>query len=151
MNNNNSIKNLDMLKVLDNLYAAAKEYGCEDEVDYLVLDHLLRTSINRVAEQDSPDKKAVIKQMREYVHDKIPNLSACPIFKTQPTKVRVIMFLNYHGLESVSQFILLCIGGALINVQFNTQAGRRPRLWSLSSCTAHSPTGRPRSQAPRRT
>lgn len=106
MNNNNSIKNLDMLKVLDNLYAAAKEYGCEDEVDYLVLDHLLRTSINRVAEQDSPDKKTVIKQMREYVHDKIPNLSACPIFKTQPTKVRIIMFLNYHGLESVSQFIL---------------------------------------------
>ena len=106
MNNNNSIKNLDMLKVLDNLYAAAKEYGCEDEVDYLVLDHLLRTSINRVAEQDSPDKKAVIKQMREYVHDKIPKLSSCPIFKTQPTKVRIIMFLNYHGLESVSQFIL---------------------------------------------
>lgn len=105
MNNNNALKNLDMLTVLDGLREAARESGHEDKLDYLVLTHLLRTSINRVAEQDSPDKKAVIKQMREYVHDKIPKLTACPTYRAQPKKVRVVMFLNYHGMENVTKLL----------------------------------------------
>ena len=105
MNNNNALKNLDMLTVLDGLREAARESGHEDKLDYLVLTHLLRTSINRVAEQNSPDKKAVIKQMREYVHDKIPKLTACPTYRAQPKKVRVVMFLNYHGMENVTKLL----------------------------------------------
>lgn len=105
MNNNNSLKNLDMITILDNLREAARESGHEDKLDYLVLTHLLRTSINRVAEQNSPDKKAVIKQMREYVHAKIPKLTACPTYRAQPKKVRVVMFLNYHGMENVTKLL----------------------------------------------
>ncbi len=37
---------------------------------------------------------------------KLPKLTQSESFRSESTKRRVIMFLNYHGLESVSQFIL---------------------------------------------
>ena len=105
MHNANSARNLDMLKVLDDIAAEAHEYGCEDRMEYLILVHLLWSTINRVAEQNSPDKKAVIRQMRAYVRERVPSLVKSEAFKKQSARCRVIMFLNYHGLENVSQLI----------------------------------------------
>lgn len=105
MHNTDSAKNLDMLKVLDDIAAEAHKYGCEDRMEYLVLIHLLWTSISRVAAQDNPEKKAVIRKMRSYVRERVPNLVKSPVFKTQSFKRRVIMFLNYYGMEDVAQFI----------------------------------------------
>ena len=58
------------------------------------------------AGEKSADRTELIKTMREYAQKKLPKLTQSESFRSESTKRRVIMFLNYHGLESVSQFIL---------------------------------------------
>ena len=107
MNNYTSRKNLDIITVIDDLEKTAQQFGKEDKIEYLVLSHILLTGINRVAAgEKSADRTELIKTMREYAQKKLPKLTQSESFRSEPTKRRVIMFLNYHGLESVSQFIL---------------------------------------------
>lgn len=107
MNNYTSRKNLDIITVIDDLEKTAQQFGKEDKIEYLVLSHILLTGINRVAAgEKSADRTELIKTMREYAQKKLPKLTQSESFRSESTKRRVIMFLNYHGLESVSQFIL---------------------------------------------
>lgn len=110
MLNNNAPKNLDMITVLENIRAdmetlpdAAK---WRPVYEYLVLEHLLLTTINRVAVQNHPEKRRVIAEMRRYVHAQIPHLSQNAAYRKAPKKRRLIMFLNYHGLHAVSRALL---------------------------------------------
>ena len=44
--------------------------------------------------------------MGEEAKEKRKHFIVCPIYKTQPTQLPVILLLRYVGRESVSQFIL---------------------------------------------
>jgi glycosyltransferase involved in cell wall biosynthesis len=62
MNNNNSKKNLDMIIIMDDIINYLKENKKYDEniASYLIFDHILITTINRLALQKSKDKKETI-------------------------------------------------------------------------------------------
>ena len=105
MHNNNARKNLDMLKIMELIEREIGEDARED-FDFLVINHVVLDSISRLARQDAPDKAEVIRAFRRYAHEKIPHLTRCPSFRAETQKRRIIMFLNYHGLEQAAQLIL---------------------------------------------
>ena len=106
MNNNNSAKNLDIIKIMEGLKAFMLPQGYEEEFKSLVLNHVLLETVKRVEKQNSCDKKSVIKQLREYVHLNIPELGKCESYKAETRNRRIIMYLNYHGLSGLSGRIL---------------------------------------------
>ena len=105
MHNNNARKNLDMLKIMELI---EREIGPDkrEDFDFLVINHVVLDSISRLARQDAPDKAEVIRAFRRYAHEKIPHLTKCPSFRAETRNRRIIMFLNYHGLEQAAQLIL---------------------------------------------
>ena len=105
MHNNNARKNLDMLKIMELIEREIGEDARED-FDFLVINHVVLDSISRLARQDAPDKAEVIRAFRRYAHEKIPHLTKSPSFRAETQKRRIIMFLNYHGLEQAAQLIL---------------------------------------------
>lgn len=102
MTNANARKNLDMLEILRDLQPGLER----DELEYLVINHVLLDSINRVQQQRSPEKRAVIKALRGYVREQIPSLGACESYKKESRNRRIVMALNYRGLEDVSRLLL---------------------------------------------
>ena len=108
MTNNNSVKNLDIIEVIEDAKKYAKEVGTysKEQYEYLIYDHILITSINRVAKQINPEKKRVLKELLKYVKENIANLSEVEKNNGIALNRRIIAFLNYHGLWNVSAFIL---------------------------------------------
>ena len=102
MHNNNAAKNLDILTIMDMLEPALKR----DDFEFFAINHVLLDTINRVAAQDAPDREAVIQKCRAWAQQKIPNLRACRSFRAETRNRRIIMYLNYHGMEKLSQLIL---------------------------------------------
>ena len=105
MRNQNAVKNLDILTVMDDVAAFAGEKG-KDAVDFFIINHILVDAIKRVNLQNSLDKKKVIRTLREYVKVHIPDLDACKAYQAETRNRRLIMKLNYNGQEKLSQFIL---------------------------------------------
>lgn len=110
MSNNNSLKNLDMLYVIENLIEYAKAQNLyeryEEDLTYIVLEHVLITTINRVALQKNDDKKAVLKQMRAFVQTYCPNFKQHRAYQDLPRNRRIIASLNARGLHQLSAMIL---------------------------------------------
>ena len=110
MNNSNSQKNLDIIIVLENLECFVQENGWqkkyENILEYLYLDHVLITSINRVQRQTSPEKKAVIRQMRRVVKSKYPGFAQGTVFKQMPRNRRIVAQLNAANLACVSKILV---------------------------------------------
>lgn len=110
MRNNNAPKNLDMLEVLDDIIASARKNGCEKkyekELQNMVLEHVLITSINRVAQQQHPEKEEVIRKMREYVLARYPDFRNSDAFRELARNRRMIASLNARGLHRFSRFLL---------------------------------------------
>lgn len=106
MNNNNANKNLDMLKIMEGLKGPMLKAGQKDGFEELLINHVLLETVKRLAIQSGPDKKAALGKIRGYVRRNIPNLSQCESFKKESRNRRLIMFLNYHGLEGLSMFVL---------------------------------------------
>lgn len=104
MHNNNSAKNLDMLRIMDMLEEELS--SSKDDFEFLLINHLLLDTISRLAEQDDPERKNVIRQCRAYVREKIPDLFRCRSFRAEALQRRIIMTLNYYGLEDLAQAIL---------------------------------------------
>lgn len=105
MRNQNALKNLDILTVMDNVAAFTGEQG-KDAVDYFIINHILLDAIRRVSLQDSLDKKKVIQTLRSYVKEHIPDLNSCKAYQAESRNRRIIMSLNYHGKEDLSRLIL---------------------------------------------
>lgn len=105
MRNQNSLKNLDALTIIDDIRAYTHDENRE-ETEYFVLNHILLDSIKRVNLQKSDNKKQVISQMREYVRKAVPDLNKSNAFKAESRNRRLVMALNYYGLEDVSQMLL---------------------------------------------
>ena len=108
MNNNNSLKNLDILTAVDDIIKYAKEnnkYNTE-VISYLIYDHILITTINRVATQKNKEKKEVLRKLISYCKQNIPNYKSCKFYKNINQKRKLIADLNYHNLWYVSKVIL---------------------------------------------
>lgn len=106
MHNNNAAKNLDMLTIMDMLEKEMLPAGYKDDFEFFLVNHVLLDSISRLAKQDAPERKEVIGKLRQYVRVKIPKLSECSSYKKESRKRRLIMWMNYHGLEDAGQSIL---------------------------------------------
>ena len=106
MNNNNSCKNLDVLKIMDLLKTPMREAGRDEDFETLVLNHALLDAINRVNQQNSSDKDAIIHEIRDYVNREVPNLTASPAYRLESRNRRLVMWLNYHGLDKLSCALL---------------------------------------------
>lgn len=106
MHNNNAVKNLDVLTIMDMLEKEMVPAGYKDDFEFFLVNHVLLDSISRLAKQDAPERKEVIGKLRQYVQTKIPKLSGCGSYKKESRKRRLIMWTNYHGLEDAGQFIL---------------------------------------------
>lgn len=109
MNNNNSLKNLDMIDVIDDLIVYAKKQNLYDDniFKYLIFDHILITTINRVSIQKNTDTKKVILTLRKYCHVNLINYKKLPFYSTISKKRKIIATLNYYGLHNISKIILL--------------------------------------------
>lgn len=109
MNNNNARKNLDMLLIMDEIIKFTEDKGIQEQLnydlEYMVIEHILITSINRVAEQKNSEKKQIIEQMRRYVLMHYPNFRKDNAFGEFSKSQQVIAILNACGLSSVSQMI----------------------------------------------
>lgn len=106
MHNNNAAKNLDMLTIMDMLEKEMLPAGYKDDFEFFLVNHVLLDSISRLAKQDAPERKEVIGKLRQYVQAKIPKLSGCGSYKKESRKRRLIMWMNYHGLEDAGQLVL---------------------------------------------
>ena len=106
MHNDNARKNLDLLAVLDLLRGPMEAEGRREDFESLVLNHALLDGINRLRRQNGADKENVIREIRNYVNRQIPDLGRCAAFKAESAKRRLVMRLNYHGLDKVSAALL---------------------------------------------
>ena len=108
MNNNNSRKNLDMLIVLDDIIKYLKENNKYDKniISYLIFEHVLITTVNRVSVQKNNEKKDVLNKLISYSNEKISDYKAMTFYKTISKKRKIIAWLNYHKLYNISKIIL---------------------------------------------
>lgn len=106
MRNNNAQKNKDILTVLNHIYAFAEEHGWEEkygaELEYLFIDHILLTTINRLEKQENKEKREVINFLRKEVLKKYPHFYKDDVFGQFSRKRRIVAFLNAKGLSSVA-------------------------------------------------
>lgn len=108
MNNNNSLKNLDIIDVIEDLIHYAKQNGLYDEniFKYLIFNHILITTINRVSNHKNKDKKSVIKQLRNYCILNLKDYTKCEFYNLIPQPRKIIAKLNYYGLHNISKLLL---------------------------------------------
>ena len=108
MTNNNSLKNLDMIYALDDAAKYLKSKGLFDiEVyNYLVFEHILISTINRVEEQENKDKYKVINTLIAYCHKNIPKYRKYNFYKTIPKNRKIIALLNYYHLPFLSKMLI---------------------------------------------
>lgn len=108
MSNNNSIKNLDMIIIIDDIIAYMKKNEKYDKniVSYLIFNHVLITTINRVAIQKNDDKKEVIEKLLNYCYENISDYKKQDFYKTISRNRKIIAYLNYHKLYYISKIIL---------------------------------------------
>lgn len=108
MNNNNSSKNLDIIDVIQDLIEYSKSNNCYDEniFKYLIFDHILITTINRVALQKNKSKRKVIKKLRKYCKLNLKNYKTQRFYNSIPHQRKIIAKLNYYGLHNISKILL---------------------------------------------
>lgn len=106
MHNNNASKNLDMLRIMDMLEPELTVRGRREDFNFLLINHVLLDTISRLANQNDRERKAVTARFRTYVREKIPALTRCESYRGESRHRRIIMYLNYHGLEDLGQWIL---------------------------------------------
>ena len=106
VHNTNIRKNLDILEIMEDLREHMDPKTQKDDFEFLVLNHILIDAINRLAVQDGPEKRDCLFLLRSYVRTHIPRLGASACFRAESRNRRIIMRLNYMGLEGLSRAIL---------------------------------------------
>lgn len=109
MNNHNSRKNLDIITVIEDLIEYAKNNNLYNEniFKYLIFEHILITTINRVAGQKSKEKRKVIKQLRNYCKANLRDYQKQEFYRSIPKSRKFVAKLNYYGLHNISKMLLL--------------------------------------------
>lgn len=114
MNNDNSVKNKDILTVLEHLCKYVNENGWfvkyGEVLEYLYIDHVLITTINRVQIQKNKEKKKIIRILRKEVLKKYPEFYKDSVFREMPGNRRIVALLNAYGLSMIS-WLLIWIKG----------------------------------------
>lgn len=106
MHNHNARKNLDILRIMELLEDSPASAGRQDELEFMLINHVLLDTVNRLNLVDSPDKAETIAAVRAFVQKRIPSLLRCESFRRERARRRLIMLLNYHGLTGASKAIL---------------------------------------------
>ena len=106
MRNNNAAKNLDILTIMDMLAEYMLPNGFRDEYEFFLINHVLLDTISRVSRQAAADKGQVLSRLRSYVRERIPRLSACESYRRESRKRRIVMAMNYHGLNAAADFLM---------------------------------------------
>ncbi len=106
MNNENARKNLDILEIMELLREFTEREGKREDYEYLLINHVLLDGIKRLSLLSGAEKREVLWLLRAYVHEHIPKLSDCAAWKQETRNRRMIMMLNYLGLEELSKLIL---------------------------------------------
>lgn len=110
MNNNNAPKNLDIITVFQDILNELDETDKIDQyqevINQLLIDHILISAINRVAQQKHSSKNKVIKQLRQYVKSIRPNLKNSKSFCYLPFNRKIVALLNLYSLHIISKYIL---------------------------------------------
>ncbi len=105
MRNNNARKNLDIITIMEHIRIYMESAGYNGGFDTVIVNHVLLDAINRVSRQQAPDRAEVIKALRDYVHLHIPALTESEGYRREIPRRRLVMWLNYHGLENVSNIL----------------------------------------------
>lgn len=106
MHNQDIGMNLDILEIMEDLRETMDPEKDRDDFEFLVLNHVLLEAIKRVSAQSGEGKREALFLLRSYVHEQIPRLAACRSFRSEPRNRRIIMELNYRGLEAVGKKLL---------------------------------------------
>lgn len=110
MNNNNARMNRDILSVLKNIESFVEKNGWRDKyaevLEYLYIDHILITTINRLQVQNNNEKKEIINYLRKEVLKKYPKFYKDDAFVKIPKNRQIIARLNAAGLSSISNMLL---------------------------------------------
>lgn len=111
MNNHNSVKNLDIITAYEEVITRTKNdrtYESNKQLlEYILLEHIVVTTINRVAKQKNKDKTNVIKQLTSYGKQNISkNIKDNKYFKVKDRNFKLIYFLNINGLYKISKILL---------------------------------------------
>ena len=105
MRNNNSAKNLDMLKIMDMLAEQMLPEHLE-EFQFFLINHVLLDTVSRVSRQRTPDRAEVLKKLMAYVHKYISRLGKCKSYRSEGGKRRLIVGLNYIGFDHLALGLL---------------------------------------------
>ena len=108
MCNNNSLKNLDIVIIIDDIIKYLKDNNKYDRniISYLIFDHVLITTINRVSVQNSNDKREIISKLISYCRDNISDYDSQEFYQNISRNRKIIAWLNYHKMYSVSRILL---------------------------------------------
>ena len=109
MNNDNTLKNLDIITVIDDIkkYLIAEKLDKDNEtINYLIFNHILINTINRVNRQDNNVKEEIIAKLRSYCHKNISNYQKKEFYKNISLKRKLIAFLNYNKMHNISKKLL---------------------------------------------
>lgn len=112
MNNNNARKNLDIIAIMEDIRAFSEVRGTQQGFEFLLINHVLLDSVKRLALQSGDEKREVIRKLRSYVQENLPSLFSCESFKKESFNRRLVMTLNYYGLEKLA-LALLRIKGSI--------------------------------------
>lgn len=110
MRNNNSLKNLNIITIMESLERFAEETGVQaqnkENFESLYIDHILIETINRVQRQTSPEKGRVLRQLRQAVKSRYPKIYGSQAFRNQPLNRRIVARLNGAGLSVCSKWLV---------------------------------------------
>ena len=107
-NNNESLKNLDIIIVIDDLIKYSKENNCYDNdiISFLIFQHILIDAINRVNFQKNKNKMEVLKKLQTYCKTNLKNYENLPFYKEINKNRKIIAKLNYLGLFIIAKLLL---------------------------------------------
>lgn len=101
MNNSNTKRNLEIIGALEDLISYFKQNNAYEkfrqELEFLVISHIAVAGITRVAMSDATEKKAVIKQMQDYI-SQFEKLYENKYIPTLSFSKRLILTLNKNKL-----------------------------------------------------
>lgn len=111
MNNNNSLKNLDIITAYEEVVERVKKENKYKEnkqlLDYILAEHIMVTTVNRVAAQNSKEKKEVIKKLINYGKKNLAaDFKINKYFINKDKNFKLIFNLNKNGLYEISKILL---------------------------------------------
>ena len=103
-----SDKLYDIIKVLDHVYDSFKKHKnldkYHDEIEYLYITHLLRSTTLRFLEYEDGEEK--LKVVNEIMNDKFPNWKLNKYFKKSSFKLKLICKFAYQKKYGILKLLL---------------------------------------------